>query len=267
MTDVDVAPPAAIVVPPRPPRWITVIRSATYVVLSGLWLVVAGIVAAPLLLTRRGTGWIAFTTWARVNLWLLRVVVGQRMRVLGAENIPEGGALVAAKHMSSWETFALVPLLPRPVYVLKRELLRIPIWGRYARHFGMISVDRSAGASALIGMARDAEAAIAAGSQVVIFPEGTRRRPGEPPDYKTGIALLYRSLGVPCTPVALNSGLFSEFRSILRYPGTVTVSFLPPLPANLSRPAFLAALESAIETETARLLADPDAPPPGASRP
>ncbi len=248
--------------PPRPPQAVTLVRSALYALLSGAWVLVAGIVALPLLLSGEGRGRWAFRLWARVNLWLLRVVVGQRMRVLGAQNIPEGGALVASKHMSPWETFALVPLLSRPTYILKKELLRIPVWGWYARHFGMIPVDRSGGARALTAMSKAAGAAVAEGAQVVIFPEGTRRRPGDPPDYKTGVALLYRTLGAPCTPVAHNSGMFSEFRSFIRYPGTITVSFLPPLPADMPRDAFLAALRSAIETETDRLVAEVAGEPP-----
>lgn len=252
------APPIAR--PPRPPKAFAAARSAVYVVLSGLWLLLAGLVALPILFMPKGAGWGAFRIWARVNLWLLRVVCGQRMRVLGRENVPEGAALVAAKHMAPWETFALVPVLPRPTYILKRELLRLPVWGWYARHFGMIPVDRAAGASALMSMSKAAQEAVADGRQILIFPEGTRKRPGDPPDYKTGVALLYRSLGVPCTPVALNSGLFAEHRSFIRYPGTITVSFLPPLPPDLPRAAFLAALQSAIEEETQRLLADPEAP-------
>lgn len=246
------APP----VPPRPPQALTVVRSALYALLSGLWLLLAGIVAAPFLVLGNARGWFCFRIWARVNLFLLRAVAGQRVRILGRENMPTGGALVAAKHFSAWETFALVPLLPRPIYILKKELLRIPVWGRYARHFRMIAIDRSAGASALVSMSKAAAERVAEGAQVIIFPEGTRRRPGDRPDYKTGVALLYRSLKVPCTPVAHNSGLFCEPRSFLRYPGTITVSFLPPLPADLETTRFLAALEAAIETETDRLLAE-----------
>mgnify|MGYP001365116343 CR=1 FL=1 len=196
--------------------------------------------------------------WARTNLWLLRVIAGLKVEWRGLENIPPGGLLVASKHQSAWETFALFAIFERPVFVLKHELLRLPLFGWYLRHMGMIAVDRSAGASAITGMARAARERAAQGHQVIIFPEGTRRPPGAPPEYRTGVAFLYHGLKVPCVPVALNSGLFWQRQSFLRRPGTVVVSILPQLPEGLARKQVVGELERRIEDESNRLLRDAD---------
>jgi 1-acyl-sn-glycerol-3-phosphate acyltransferase len=164
--------------------------------------------------------------------------------------------LVAAKHQSAWETFALLPLFPMPTALVKRELLRIPWFGWHLWKCGMIAVDRSAGRDALAGLIVRTRAALANGRQVIIFPEGTRRPPGAEPDYKLGIVQLYAAVGAPCLPIALNSGLFWPRRKLVRYPGTVRVQILDPLPANLPRREFFARLRHDIEAATARLVAE-----------
>ncbi|MFT0892187.1 lysophospholipid acyltransferase family protein [Pseudochelatococcus sp. G4_1912] len=197
-------------------------------------------------------------SWARTSLWLLRVVVGLKVEWRGLENIPQGGLLVAAKHQSSLETFALLTLFERPVFVLKQELTKLPLFGWFLRRIGMIPVDRSAGKAALAGMARMARQKVQEGYQVIIFPEGTRRAPGAPPEYKTGVSFLYDSMNVPCLPVAVNSGLFWARQSFLRRPGTVVISVLPPLPVGLPRKQVLLELQRRIETESNRLLENAD---------
>jgi 1-acyl-sn-glycerol-3-phosphate acyltransferase len=198
----------------------------------------------------------ALQTWARSSIFLLRVIAGTRMEVRGAENIPRGPCLVAGKHQSFWETFAILPLLDDPAMVLKKELTYIPFFGWFIYKFRMIPVERSAGTQALKAMMDNAQAEIAAGRQVVIMPEGTRRGPDDPPAYKPGAAAVYGKLDVPCVPFALNSGLFWPRRQFLRRPGTIVISFLEPIPAGLGRKVFQPRLEAAIEAETARLVAE-----------
>jgi 1-acyl-sn-glycerol-3-phosphate acyltransferase len=140
-----------------------------------------------------------------------------------------------------------------PAYVIKRELLRLPIYGWYCAKIGMIGVDRSAGARALITMARAAKPVAAEGRAVVIFPEGTRTAPGAPPAYQPGVYALYRDLGVPVVPVAIDSGRFWGRRTFMKHPGVITVEYLPPIPAGLDRASFMTALQTAIETAMARL--------------
>jgi 1-acyl-sn-glycerol-3-phosphate acyltransferase len=191
--------------------------------------------------------------WARASLFWLRLICGIRMEVRGRENLPKGAILLAGKHQSTWETFALIPLLDDPAMVLKRELTFIPLFGWFALKFRMIGVDRGAGATALKKLIARARGAADMGRQIVIFPEGTRRAPGAPPDYKPGAAALYGALNVPCVPFALNSGHYWPRRTFTKTPGTIVVEFLPAIPPGLARRDFSAKLESAIEGGTARL--------------
>ncbi|EJW10433.1 1-acyl-sn-glycerol-3-phosphate acyltransferase [Rhodovulum sp. PH10] len=195
-------------------------------------------------------------TFGRVTVWLLDAICGLKVEWRGLEKIPHGAVLVAAKHQSAWETFTLVPLFDDPTFVLKAELTKLPLYGPYTRKTGMIPVDRDAGRAALVAVARRAKDAFAESRQVVIFPEGTRRAPGAAPDYKPGIAFLYTEGGVPCLPIALNSGLFWPRRSWLRRPGTIVVEVLDPIPSGLPRKVFMKRLETDIETATARLVAE-----------
>lgn len=198
----------------------------------------------------------ALQVWARSSLFWLRVIAGIRMEVRGWENIPQGPCLIAGKHQSFWETFAILPLLDDPAMVLKRELSFIPFFGWFIYKFRMIPIERSAGTQALRHLMDAAGRAAEEGRQVVIMPEGTRRAPDDPPDYKPGAAALYGRLGVPCVPFGLNSGLFWPRRQFLRRPGTIVISFLEPIPPGLPRREFQKRLEEAIEAETGRLVSE-----------
>lgn len=194
--------------------------------------------------------------WVRSTLWLLRVVVGMRYEIIGLENIPPGGIMVAAKHQSTWETLVLVTLFKDPVFILKRELTWIPLFGWCLKKLRMIPVDRGARSRALAGVMRRARVELGEkGRQLLIFPEGTRRPAGAPPEYKTGVMHLYGDLRVPCVPVALNSGLYWPRRGFLRWPGTIRVTIMEPIPPGLPKEQFQAVLQERIETESDRLLA------------
>jgi 1-acyl-sn-glycerol-3-phosphate acyltransferase len=235
---------------------VIIIRSILFNLLFYLNLAILLIAAIPTLVMPRWAIIGMAKVWGRTTLWLLRVVCGIRVEWRGLEKIPPGGILIAAKHHSAWETFALLTQLSDPAYVIKRELTWIPFFGWYAKHGGMIPVDRGAGKSALAGMMTATRRALAEGRQIIIFPEGTRRAAGAEPKYKFGIAHLYAESGVPCVPVALNSGLFWPRRRFLRFPGTITVEFLDPIAPGLDRNAFFAELQEEIETATRRLIAE-----------
>jgi len=194
--------------------------------------------------------------WGRTSVWLLRVICGTKVEFRGLEKIGHGPLLVAAKHQSTWETFALLSLFDDFTFIIKRELTWIPLFGWFAIKGGMISVNRGAGQQALNDMAERARAEIHKGRQLVIFPEGTRRAPGAEPRYKFGVAKLYAEIGAPCIPIALNSGLFWPRRRFLRLPGTIVVEVLDPIPPGLGPDEFLRRLQDDIETATARLLAE-----------
>ena len=232
-----------------------VIRSVVFNVLFYLNLLVHFIAAIPTLAMPRW-GIIAVARfWARTNLWLLRTICGIRVEFRGVEKIPPGPLLVSSKHQSLWETFALLLILPDPAYIMKRELMWIPFFGWYTWKAGMIPVDRSRGSQALAEMNACARREAQRNRQIIIFPEGTRRPPGAEPKYKYGVVHLYAEMGVPCLPIALNSGLFWPRRSIRRYPGTIRVEVLDPIPPGLGKDEFFERLEGEVEAATARLVA------------
>jgi len=232
------------------------LRSALFNIVFYLNLVLFLVLGSGFYFTPRKWSIRALQVWARSSLFWLRVIAGIRMEVRGVENIPQGACLVAGKHQSFWETFAILPLLDDPAMVLKKELTYIPFFGWFIYKFRMIPVERSAGTQALRSLIEAGEKAVADGRQVVIMPEGTRRAPDDPPDYKPGAAALYGKLGVPCVPFGLNSGIFWPRRQFLRKPGTIIISFLPAIPPGLGRKPFQARLEEAVERETARLVAE-----------
>jgi 1-acyl-sn-glycerol-3-phosphate acyltransferase len=235
---------------------VILLRSIVFNLLFYLNLALLLCVALPTLLMPRRAVIEMARTWGRTTLWLLRVICRIEVEWRGLEKIPPGGIIVAAKHQSVWETFALVTLFPDPIFIIKRELMWIPLFGWCAQRGGMISVDRSGGKPALAAMTEQARRAVANGRQLVIFPEGTRRAAGAEPKYKLGITHLYADCDVPCVPIALNSGLFWPRRRFLRFPGTVRVEILDPIPPGLDREAFFERLQHDLEAATARLIAE-----------
>lgn len=229
-------------------------RSLLFNMAFYLNLLVYMLAALPTLLMPRRIILAAAKSWARTSLWLLRVICGTKVEFRGLEKLPRGAFLVAAKHQSAWETFALVPLFADPAFILKRELMWIPIFGWYNWRAEMIPVDRGARAQALARMTERTRLELGRGRQILIFPEGTRRRPGAEPKYKYGVAHLYAATGATCVPLALNSGLYWPRRSFRRYPGTVLVEILGPIAPGLERDAFMARLQKDIETATAQLV-------------
>jgi 1-acyl-sn-glycerol-3-phosphate acyltransferase len=210
----------------------------------------------PLLLLPRRWLLVPIRLWAGMIILMLRLLCGIRLRVTGWEHLPANGgpALLAAKHQSAFDTIVWLWLLPDAAYVLKRELLDIPVWGWLARGTGMIAVDRLAGSSAMRHLLRAGQAAAAEGRQMVIFPEGTRVPPGEHRPYQPGVAALAAATGLPVLPVATDSGLLWGRRAFHKRPGTITVAVLPPLPTGLRRDALMRRLEEAIEPATRLLL-------------
>jgi 1-acyl-sn-glycerol-3-phosphate acyltransferase len=213
------------------------------------------IIALPTLVLPRAALLRVASWWAKTNILLMRVVCGIKVEFRGVEKIPKGPLLVASKHQSMWETISLLHFFDAPFFVLKRELKWIPIFGLFLIKANMIAIDRKAGGRALIAMMKRASEEVRRGRQFVIFPEGTRTAPGAPPNYKRGVVQIYADCGVTCLPVALNSGLFWPRRTFLRYPGTLVVEFLDPLPPNLPREEFFNRLRNEIEEASDRLVA------------
>jgi len=194
--------------------------------------------------------------WARLVLLGLRWLAGVKIEVRGLEYVPTGPALIAAKHQGMLDTIAPFVFLPEICLVMKKELLAVPFYGWLATKAGMIPIDRNAHARALKDLVAAARDRLRETRQIVIFPEGTRKAPGDEPDYKPGVAGLYRDLGLPCTPLATNSGVHWPAHGFLRPPGTVVFEFLPPIPPGLKRADFMRELQTRIETACDALLAE-----------
>ncbi len=230
---------------------IAYIRSAFFVVWFAVITMVVHIACLPLLLLPPRFTCAAARIWARLVLFGLKWLAGLGVEIRG--EVPKGPVLVASKHFSAWETIALMAVLRYPSIVMKQSLRRLPVNGWYSRKMHMLFVDRTAGASALRGMAAGAARVLGQGRPVVIFPEGTRKKLHDPPDYKPGIAALYAQLQATCVPAAHNSGLFWS-GAFLRRRGVITLEFLDPIPPGLPRREFMTTLQTRIETATKKLL-------------
>ena len=229
------------------------LRSAAFNIAYPLWTVALGLVMLPALLMSRRANMAIARFWARGVLALLAALVGLGHEVRGIEHKPATRAIVALKHQSAWETVVLLLLLPDAAVVYKRELHRLPIFGWFIRKLDMVPIDREAGGSAMRRLLRRARACVAQGRLIAVMPEGTRVAVGVRRPYQPGVAALYKDLGLPVVPVALNSGLFWGRRSFLKRPGVITLEFLPPIAPGLERGAFMAELETRIETASERL--------------
>jgi 1-acyl-sn-glycerol-3-phosphate acyltransferase len=231
------------------------VRSLIFNILFYVVFLLWSVVALPTFLMPRAAMLKVANWWARTNILLMRVVCGIRVEFRGVEKIPRGPLIVASKHQSMWETISLLRFFEAPFFVVKRELKFIPLFGLFIIKTRMVAIDRARGGRALLAVLRRAEEEVKRGRQFVIFPEGTRTAPGAPPQYKAGVGMVYADCGVPVLPVALNSGLFWPRRTFMRYPGTLVVEFLDPIPPGLKREEFLTRLESVIEDATNRIVA------------
>lgn len=233
-------------------------RSVLFNTLFYLNLILQMIIMTPayFLLPRKKAYGVA-KNWARSNHWLFDKVVGTTFEIEGLENIPaNGGYIFAPKHQSFWDAYALLPWLDDPFYILKRELTWIPLFGWYLKKQRMVPVDRSARGKVMAAVMQRTKEEMNSGRQLIIYPEGTRRPPGATPEYKYGIARLYRDLQVPVVPVVMHPGLFWPRRKFVRYPGHFKVRILPAIAPGMDPDAFLAHLVEVMETASDRLLVE-----------
>jgi len=232
------------------------LRSLLFQVLFYAMTSIMAVVALPLLLMPGAWMMRYGTAWSAMTLGLLRWCCGLGYEVRGREHLAQGAIIVAMKHQSAWDTLATPVIFDRPAIVMKRELGWIPFYGWYALKAGMIAIDRATGASALRAMVAASAGAVAERRPIIIFPEGTRTAVGAAPAYQPGVYALYRQLGLPMVPVAVNSGQFWGRRAFAKRPGTIVVEILPAIAPGGERRTVMATLERAIEDATARLVAD-----------
>ncbi|MGE7198933.1 lysophospholipid acyltransferase family protein [Brevundimonas naejangsanensis] len=232
----------------------TTVRSLIFTLWLYLSMPLFAVLLSPALLMPHRAAMGVIKLWARFVLFGLRWIAGVKVEVRGLEHRPTGPALIAAKHQGMLDVIAPFAFLDDACFVMKKELMPLPFFGWFAWKTKMIAVDRAAHAKALKDMVRQTRARLAEGRQILIFPEGTRTAPGEPADYKPGVAAIYRDVDAPCWPVATNSGVHWPAHGFKRYPGTVVFEFLPPIPAGLKRAEFMKQLESRIEDASTALL-------------
>jgi 1-acyl-sn-glycerol-3-phosphate acyltransferase len=229
---------------------LNVFRSAIFNLFYALWMPFIGIILfiPSLFIPRIATHGVG-RSWAAGVIFMLRIICGIRFEIKGKEYLKrEGAMLYAVKHQSAWETVMFWLLVDTPVYVLKKELLSMPVFGYYLKHkIACIAVDRNAGTSAIRKLITGAKEHLAAARQIIIFPEGTRRAVGAQPDYQPGIAAMYAMLNVPVTPVAHNAGVFWPRNAFIKKSGVITIEFLPPIEAGLEREIFMTRLQDSIE--------------------
>lgn len=229
-------------------------RACAFYALATAWTVVLGAIYLPLFVAPKRYVQNCGAFYSRGVLVILRLTTGVRQQVRGRENLPPPPYILASKHQSAWETFALPTVVDRPAIVLRRNLYRIPVLGWYLRAAGMIAIDRAGRAAALRQMLVEAKAAVADARPILIFPEGTRIAPGAHRPLHVGIAALYDALKIPVVPVAVNSGLYWPRGSLAKRPGRIVLEILPPLPAGLPRAALTKRLHAAINEASDRLV-------------
>ncbi len=226
------------------------VKSIIFIIMWFSWTLVFGLITLPAFLFPKNN--IIYSKcckiWAEVTLFFLRIICQIKVKVIG--DIPKYPCIVASKHQSAWETIFFLTFFNNPVFVIKKELTKIPIYGWYLAAAGMIIIDRKSGSNALKQIKHGAEEAINSGRTFIIFPEGTRTKPGSSVKYKSGISFLRDNFTVPIIPVALNSGSYWLNKSIIRKPGSITVKILPQFK---EKEYFLKELQELIDSESENL--------------
>ncbi len=217
-------------------------------------MVIMAFVFLPFILFSRRIAVEAVRLWIKNTRMALRVFVGIKTEIRGLEHLPDGAFIWASKHQSMYDAFVPWLVLDHPAIVIKKELLWYPVFGWYAWRTDMIAIDRSGGSKTLRAMIDASQKRMQAGRQLLIFPEGTRQKPGAQPKYRPGVFGLYHNLDVPVVPVATNIGLCWPARGILRRSGTVVIEILPVIDQGLGKKTFMDKLENTIEPACERLL-------------
>ncbi len=230
-------------------RWL---RSLLFVVQMYAMMAIMAVFFTPWAMIDRRGAYSAVRTYCRWVRWSAARMVGLRSVVRGP--VPQGEVLIAAKHQSFLDIILIVSVVPRPKFIMKKELRWAPILGWYAGRIGCVAVDRGRRGQAIAQMMRGVEEGRTLPGQLIIYPQGTRVAPGLRRSYKIGAGLLYDQLAQTCVPAATNVGLFWPRRGIMRRPGLAVVEFLPAIPPGLAVPEFMALLEKEVETASDRLM-------------
>jgi len=234
-------------------NFIMFIRSIVFYLSLGLWTLIMGFFCLPFLFLPSDFLRKPACFWIGGIFILLKYVCNITHEIRGVKNIPEHSILIAAKHQSAFETFALFYYFPKVIFIHKKQLFLIPVFGLYLKKINMISIDRQGGAKTMREMLKQTKEKIKNGFSIVIFPEGTRKKPGEIPDYKSGFVGIYNHINAKILPIAVNSGNFWPKDTFIKKPGKIIISILNILPANLERTDLLNKIQSTIEKESNKI--------------
>ncbi len=229
-------------------------RSILYIIQATVAMPIFGLAFAPWAMFSKVGAYTACKSYAAWCMWSAKWLIGLKCEVRGT--VPTGEVLVAAKHQSFLDIMMIFHALPRAKFIMKREILWTPVIGQYTKRMQMISVNRGKRGKAIEKMMADVNAGLIEPGQIVIYPQGTRVKPGASVPYKVGTAVLYDQLQQPCIPAATNAGYFWPRRGLYRRPGTAVVSFLDPIEPGLDRDGFMQLLEETVEAASDKLLAE-----------
>ena len=230
-----------------------ILKSILFYLFLGFWTILMGLLCLPYLFIPSYYLNKPIKIWISGIFILLKYICNITHEVQGAENIPLKAVLVASKHQSAFETFALFYYLPQAIFIHKKQLFFIPIFGQYLKKINMISIDRTGGASTIRLMLKLTKEKILLGFSIIIFPEGTRKKPGEKPDYKTGFIGIYNEMKTQILPVAVNSGKCWPKHTFIKKSGKIIIKFLPLITSNLPRNQVLSEVQSNIEEATNKI--------------
>jgi 1-acyl-sn-glycerol-3-phosphate acyltransferase len=231
-----------------------IFRSILFYTILSFWTILLGLLSLPFLILPSKYLRKPICIWIAGIFLFLRYICKITHEVQGTDNIPKKAVLVASKHQSAFETFALFYYLPKSVFIHKKQLFLIPIFGQYLKKISMISIDRKGGASTMRLMLKETKKKLLSGFSIIIFPEGTRKRIGETPDYKTGLIGLYKELHTEILPIALNSGKCWPKNIFIKNPGHIIIRFLPLIDSKLDRKKILMEVQERIETATNNII-------------
>jgi 1-acyl-sn-glycerol-3-phosphate acyltransferase len=228
------------------------LRSLLFITTMYLSMVVMATVMIPFTLINRDWAFRTIHGYTRLVRWLAAVLVGLKSEIRG--QVPDGEVIIASKHQSFFDIILIVSVVPRPKFIMKKQITHTPFVGFYARAIGCVPVDRGKRGTAIKQMVADVKAGSAQPGQLIIFPQGTRVAAGATLPYKIGTGVLYKETGQTVVPAATNVGVFWKRHGIMRHPGTAVVEFLPAIEPGLEMDAFMATLEERIESRSNALM-------------
>jgi len=231
------------------------IKSLIFYILLSIWTIFLGILFIPFLILPKNKLNIAVRIWIWGVLYLLKKICGLSYELRGIQYTNNRNAkIIASKHQSAFETLVLYYTIPKAIFIHKYELFFIPIFGLYLKKLDMVSINRSGRIKTLNKLLKKSKIKISKGYSLIIFPEGTRKKPGTHADYKSGVAGIYKELNTGVIPVAVNSGMFWPKNSLIIKSGKIIIEFLDPINEGFSKKDFLKILEERIENKTSELI-------------